>query len=127
MSFSVRTRGDWKKITSFLDNIYSENYFRGLKKEAVETTNELKMATPKDSGNTADHWKAVVEVSSKETVVAFENDNVIDGWFNVASALQHGHGTGTGGWVPGKDYINPVVQPAMDDMIDDMWKEVTSK
>lgn len=72
---------------------------------------------------TADAWRYEIERKSDSTTIYFINDNE-DGGFNVAVGLQYGHATGTGGWVPGYDYINPALRPIFDMIADAVWKEV---
>ena len=85
----------------------------------------LASATPVDSGLTADSWKYEIQHTNGSAVISFHNTNVHNG-VPIAIILQYGHGTGTGGWVQGRDYINPAIQPIFDKILEDAWKEVTS-
>ena len=49
--------------------------------------------------------------------------NIKDG-VPIAVIIQYGHGTGTGGYVEGRDYINPAIQPVFDRIVEDVRKEV---
>ncbi len=82
-------------------------------------------ATPKRTGKTAASWRSEVSVSDKEIRIDWMNDNINKG-VPIAVILQYGHGTGTGGYVQGRDYINPAIQPIFDKIADAVWKEVTS-
>ena len=82
-------------------------------------------ATPIDSGSTASMWRYEISYADGSARINWVNDNVNDG-VNIALILQLGHGTGTGGWVEGRDYINPAIQPIFDEMANKIWKEVTS-
>ena len=84
----------------------------------------LSSATPSDSGLTASSWSYEIEHSSSSAVIKFTNSNINKG-VPIAIILQYGHGTGTGGWVQGRDYINPAIQPIFDKIVQDAWKEVT--
>jgi hypothetical protein len=84
----------------------------------------LATATPKESGHTANSWYYEIEASKSSATITFLNSHVNKG-VNIAIILQYGHGTGTGGWVQGRDYINPAVQPVFDKIADAAWKEVT--
>ena len=84
----------------------------------------LKSATPVDSGETADSWYYEIEHNRQSSVIRFNNSNINDG-VPIAIILQYGHGTGTGGWVEGRDYINPAVRPVFDRIKSDVWREVT--
>ena len=83
----------------------------------------LRAATPVDSGLTAESWTYEIEEKSGSITIWWLNENVVNG-FNVAIGLQYGHGTGTGGWVQGYDYINPALRPIFDEIADNVWKEV---
>ncbi len=85
----------------------------------------LAAATPKDSGLTAASWGYEITHNRKETAIIFTNSNISNG-VNIAIILQYGHGTGNGGYVAGRDYINPAIQPIFDKMANEAWREVTS-
>jgi hypothetical protein len=85
----------------------------------------LAAATPVDSGLTAASWGYEVESAGDTTTITWTNTNSSSG-VNVAIILQYGHGTGTGGWVSGRDYIMPAIQPIFDSIADDVWKKVTT-
>ena len=85
----------------------------------------LSEATPKDTGETASSWYYRIERGSGSTSLAFYNSHVNDG-VPIAVILQYGHGTGTGGWVPGTDYINPATKDIFDNLAKEVWREVTS-
>ena len=85
----------------------------------------LSAATPKDSGLTAASWDYEITHNGKETTIAFTNSNVRNG-VNIAIILQYGHGTRNGGYVAGRDYINPAIQPIFDKMANEAWREVTN-
>ena len=84
----------------------------------------LSSATPVDSGLTASSWSYKIVQGRGVATIEFHNSNFNEG---VPSAiiLQYGHGTGTGGWVEGRDYINPAIQPVFNKIVEDAWKEVT--
>ena len=84
----------------------------------------LSCATPVDSGNTANSWYYEIENKKGQVRINFLNSNINQG-VPIAIILQYGHGTGTGGWVQGRDYINPAIQPVFDRILQDIWKEVT--
>ena len=86
----------------------------------------LREATPKDTGLTANSWDYDITIDNAGITINWTNSNVQDGWFNVALSLQYGHGTGTGGFVEGVDYINPALQPVFDELAEKLWREVNS-
>lgn len=85
----------------------------------------LAAATPRDSGKTADSWSYEIIEEGNSSKIVWKNSNIHDGVM-IALLLQYGHGTGTGGYVQGTDYINPAVEGIFRQMADDAWKEVTS-
>lgn len=120
-----RHRGDLKKTEQFLRHAQSGNFYGNLNSLAQKGVEALASATPKDTGNTAGQWSYKVERSGASCKITWINSNVNQG-VNIAIILQYGHGTGTGGYVEGRDYINPAIKPIFDQIADDVWKEVTS-
>jgi len=125
--FKLKIKGDWKKTERFLQNAQKlEQRHRAiLEKYGNAGVLALSNATPVDSGLTAYSWDYTLESSSSGLKVIWHNRNVVNG-VNIALIIQYGHGTGTGGYVQGRDYINPVMQAVFDKMAEDLWKEVTS-
>lgn len=117
-------KGDFSKTTSYLKQLNSVTRRNILDKYGRMGVEALSSATPVESGTTAAAWSYEIENSSKGVKLVFLNSNVNKG-VPVAIILQYGHGTGTGGWVQGRDYINPAIQPIFDQMVEDIWKEVT--
>jgi len=91
--------------------------------QAQRGVEALRQATPLESGLTADQWSYEIDRSGGSTTIWWINTHVVDG-FNVAIGLQYGHGTGTGGWVEGYDYINEALKPLFDEIADSVWREV---
>lgn len=118
----VSQRGNWDKSSSFLKNV-SNKKFSSLSRFGEEGVAALRSATPVDSGLTAALWRYEINNNRDGVSISFHNDNVNQN-VNIAIILQYGHGTGTGGWVEGRDYINPAIQPVFDKMAEEMWKEV---
>ena len=86
----------------------------------------LEDATPRDTGKTASSWYYEIENQNGKATISFHNSNVENN-VSIAVILQYGHGTRNGGWVEGRDYINPAVQPVFDDIADKAWKEATGR
>lgn len=84
----------------------------------------LALNTPVDTGKTANSWYYTIEINKNSAVISFNNSNIQNG-VPIAIILQYGHGTRHGGWVEGRDYINPAIQPIFDQIVNDAWKEVT--
>lgn len=124
MSISWSTSGSFSKTEKFLQRIISGNIYRALEPLGARGTAALKGATPVDSGETAGSWSHSVRVSGAGAEIVWTNSHV-NGGVNIAIILQYGHGTGTGGYVAGRDYINPAIRPIFDQIADAVWREVT--
>ena len=121
---SFRKKGDFSKLTSFLERAKETVYLGDLNKYGRQGVAALASATPVDTGKTASSWSYKIENNNGSISISFENSNVQDG-VPIAIILQYGHGTRNGGWVEGRDYINPAIQPIFDQIVNDAWKEVT--
>ena len=122
---SFRQKGDFSKLTSYFEKVKEAARLSILDKYGREGVAALASATPTESGKTADSWYYEVKRQNGSATISFYNSNVNEG-VPIAIILQYGHGTGTGGWVEGRDYINPAIQPIFDKIVDNAWKEVTS-
>ena len=122
---SFRQKGDFSKVTGYLEKIKEGVKLGLLDKYGRQGVAALSSATPVDSGVTAGSWSYEIERQNGGAAIVFTNSHINQG-VPIAIILQYGHGTGTGGWVQGRDYINPAIQPVFDKMVDEAWKEVTS-
>lgn len=124
---TIEQKGDFNRTTKFLNKLSNGAYLERIAnvygKKGVEA---LSSATPKDSGTTAASWYYEVQIQNGRLAIGWYNSNLSKNWFPVALYLQLGHGTRGGGWVEGRDYINPAIQPIFDEMVKDFWREVTS-
>ena len=120
---SFRQKGDFSKLTSFLERAKETVYLGDLNKYGRQGVAALAAATPIDSGETAESWYYEIENNKESATITFYNSNVQNG-VPIAIILQYGHGTRNGGWVEGRDYINPAIQPIFDQIVDDAWREV---
>lgn len=123
---SFRHKGDFSKTTKFLKRMKKADMFRNLDKYGQEGVAALASATPVDTGLTAKSWYYQIEDKDGSISITFLNSNIQNG-VPIAVILQYGHGTRNGGWVQGRDYINPVIQPLFDEIANNAWKEVTKK
>lgn len=126
MGITLTSRGDWYKTRKYLKKLSDEEYMKVLDTAAQLGVEALSSATPKDSGLTAASWDYHIVKSGDGTTIEWINTNLASGWFNVAIALQYGHGTGTGGYVQGYDYINPAIRPVFDHISQIVWEVVKS-
>lgn len=121
---TFRHKGDFSKTSKWLRKIREATRLGILDKYGREGVAALASATPTETGKTASSWYYKIERRNGSVAIVFCNSNINDG-VPIAIILQYGHGTGTGGWVEGRDYINPAVQPLFDKAADELWREVT--
>ena len=121
---SFRQKGDFSKLTSFLERAKESVKIGDLDKYGREGVAALSSATPIDSGKTANSWNYEITNKNGSVTISFNNSNIQNG-VPIAIILQYGHGTKNGGWVQGRDYINPAIQPVFDEIVDKAWREVT--
>jgi hypothetical protein len=118
-----RHRGNFNNTERFFNKAPKMNYKHILEKYAVSGVKALSSATPIDSGITKDSWDYKISISSKISTITWTNSNIVNG-VPIAVILQYGHGTRNGGYVKGRDYINPAIKPIFDKLAEDAWKEV---
>lgn len=119
-----RQKGDFSRIKRFFAENISLIKKLDLDKYAQKGVEALASATPLRSGETAGSWYYEIKKTGTSAVINFLNSNIHDG-VPIAVILQYGHGTGTGGYVQGQDYINPAIRPIFEEMADQIWREVT--
>lgn len=121
----ISHRGSFNKLEKFLNRIRNKNYLNILANYGQEGVNALSAATPTKTGKTAGSWYYVIENTDTRSTISWANSNENNG-VNIAVILQFGHGTGTGGYVSGIDYINPALKPVFEKIAAEVWKEVTT-
>ena len=122
---TFKQKGDFSKITKYLKKESKNSHYRSiLEKYGDMGVAALKNATPVETGKTAASWYYSIEYTSSGIRLVWSNSNFNKG-VPIAIILQYGHGTGTGGWVEGRDYINPALRPIFDDLAEELWKETT--
>ena len=123
ISFSAK--GEWKKTDKYFKKLQKQEFWKLLHKYGQAGVNALANATPTDTGETASSWyyKVYEKSANNTTTIVWYNDNN-EGGANVAVLIQYGHGTRTGGYVQGKDYINPAMRPVFDKIADELWAEI---
>lgn len=122
---SFTTRGSTKRTEDFLKKMSRGDIFRRVDAAAARGVAALAAATPANTGKAASSWSYKITQSRGRYTITWTNSDIEDG-FPVAVMIQYGHGTGTGGYVQGIDYINPTLRPIFQQIADDVWKEVTS-
>ena len=121
---SFRQKGDFKKLNSYLERLEEVIKLGKLNKYGEQGVSALASATPVDTGLTASSWQYSINREKDSISISFENTNINNG-VSIAILLQYGHGTRNGGYVQGRDYINPAIQPLFDQIAEEAWKEVT--
>lgn len=123
----VRVNGDFKKTDLFFHGCLDGIKLKNLQKYGEIGVSALAAATPVDTGLTAHSWSYTIERAKDRISLVFNNSHVAptNPNINIAIILQYGHGTRNGGYVRGRDYINPVMRPLFDTIAEEAWKEVT--
>ena len=121
---TFRHKGNFNKLTVLLEKADRTARLKDLDKYGREGVAALASATPVDTGLTASSWYYEIKRQNGVVALNFCNSNVNNG-IPIAIILQYGHGTRNGGWVEGRDYINPAIQPIFDRIANDAWREVT--
>lgn len=124
MAIIIRHKGSFKNTERLFQKLSKFQINNVLNKYGALGVQALSSATPVESGATASSWSYEIESSGKGYTIYWTNNNVNQG-VNIALILQLGHGTGTGGYVTGRDYINPAIQPIFDALAEEAWQEVT--
>lgn len=122
ISIKVKQRG--KNLVESLRALRARRQFDLLEIYAQKGVEALSAATPVDTGKTMYSWYYEIERNDDYCVIRWNNSNVHKG-INIALLIQMDHGTGTGGWIEGRDYINPAIQPVFDEIAEKCWSEVT--
>lgn len=120
----IKQKGDFSKFTRYLERIKEVFRVGDLDKYGRMGVDALSKATPKDTGETARSWYYEIENQNGRMTISFHNSNINNN-VNIAVILQYGHGTRNGGWVEGREYINPAILPIFDEIANNAWKEVT--
>ena len=122
----IECTGDLSKTMKFLNRLQNKEYLNVLAEYGKRGVEALRAATPVDTGKTRDSWYYEITQDRNKTTIAWCNSNVNDGVV-IAAILQYGHGTGSGAYVEGTDYINPAMKIIFDALADECWKEVTKE
>lgn len=122
----IRTKGNYDKTEKFLKKSKDVNELRMImEKYGREGIAALSADTPIDTGETATSWSYKIVQEENSISLVFENSSVTKTGIPIAILLQYGHGNGRGGYVQGRDYINPAIQPVFDKLTEEAWREVS--
>jgi len=119
----VSSRGSFGKTKGFLDRIHNRHLFRDLDQYGRMGVSALRAATPVDTGLTAESWEYRIVRTGRWPGIEWYNTNMVNGT-PVAILIQYSHGTGTGGFIQGRDYINPAMRPIFNQIANEMWEKV---
>jgi hypothetical protein len=122
---TFESSGSFDKFERSLKKMQKLNFEQFLRGQALKGVNALRAATPRNSGVAASSWGYQIRQNRGGITITWTNNDVENG-FPVVVALQYGYATGTGGYVQGRDFINPAMRPVFDDIANDIWKAVTS-
>ena len=117
-------KGDFSKLNAYLQKQIKRQHTSLLDRYGKMGVDALRDATPKDTGKTSESWYYDTMVTDNRITITWSNSNFNNG-VPIAVILQYGHATGNGGWVEGRDYINPAMRPVFDKIAQDLWKEIT--
>lgn len=120
----IKVKGSFQRTKKMLEKAEDCNFAHILEKYAIEGVAALTLATPQDTGETAGDWGYEIEYGHGKARIHWTNSNMKDG-VPIAILIQYGHATKNGGWVEGRDFINPAIQPIMDKIAEKAWREVT--
>lgn len=125
LSVRIKVTGNWNKTEEFLKrNETFKKVVPILEKYGREGVAALSSVTPVDTGKTASSWIYEIVQNEKQVSIVFKNTNLTETGIPIAILLQYGHGNGKGGYISGRDYINPAIQPIFDKITDEAWREV---
>jgi hypothetical protein len=122
---TITSKGDWGRTSRWLAQLKSEQVFQIMDKYGPRGVAALSNATPVDSGLAASSWSYEVVHRKGYHAIHWHNTDMVSG-IPVVIMLQYGHGTGTGGYVQGRDFINPAIRPIFDQILADIEREVRS-
>lgn len=125
MKISASSSGDFSKTIAWLKKMQKLDIGAIAQAGAQRGVRALSAATPRDSSRAANSWSSEVKKTANSTTIIWSNSDVENG-FPVVIMLQYGHGTGTGGYIQGQDFINPAIRPIFDEIAQSVWKAVTS-
>ena len=122
---TLEASGNYSQTTTWLQRIGRMSIEQQLRRYGLKGVKALASSTPVGTGKTASSWSYTVSQKDDNWVLSWNNSNIVRGT-PIAIILQYGHVTGTGGWVQGRDYINPAIKPIMDEIAEGVWRTVTN-
>jgi len=125
MGLRIKNKGDWSKTTNWMKRVKTlRDAKRILSEYGRLGVAALAAATPVDTGETASSWDYRIVQNAQSSELVFVNNSKTVTNIPIVILLQYGHGTGSGAYVQGRDFINPAIQPIFDEIAEKVWKEV---
>lgn len=124
MKVKLKVKGDWNKSETWLQKLKEKRFLNTLDKYGREGVAALSSATPVDSGVTASSWSYRIVQNEQSISLEFLNNSETYTGIPIIILLHYGHGNGHGGYVRGRDFINPIVQPLFDKVVDELFAEI---
>lgn len=124
MIIKVTKKGNFNKTRNVIKNIHNKKYMNILERIGRLGVDALSRATPVDTDKTSNSWGYSIEQGENSVSVVWTNSNIVNGWANVAVLIQYGHATRNGGYVQGRDYINPAMRPLFDQLAKEAWEAI---
>jgi hypothetical protein len=118
-------KGNFGSTEKFLFKLYSQNFFKSLEYYAEKGVKALSSVTPVNTGKTSESWGYQITAEKDSVSIIWTNSNLDENGTPIAILLQYGHATNSGGYVQGRDYINPAIQPIFDEIEKGVWAEIT--
>lgn len=109
MKVTITSEGNFSNLERYVNSMVREDFSTILKPEAQTGLNEFIRRTPKRTGTTANQWQVELEKSSRGSHITYYNSNVTKTGVPLPILIDGGHGTGTGGYVAPRPFIQNVV------------------
>lgn len=122
----ITQKGNFEKTEKFFSRARKRDYYRALSFYGQKGVQALSAATPKDTGKTAASWGYTINQSPRSVSITWTNSNTTDSGIPIVILIQYGHGTRSGAYVQGRDFINPAIRPIFDEIAEKVWREVIS-
>lgn len=120
---TIKKTGDYKKANSYMEKLLEIVHLGILDKYGRKGVDALKKATPKETGKTADSWYYEISHDKNKATITWSNSNTNQG-YHIAILIQYGHGTGTGGYIRGIDYVNPAMKDVFEQIANEVVEEI---
>lgn len=117
--------GNFRNTENFFQRaIHNISYRRILNEYGKRGVTALAAHTPIDSGITSDSWGYEIKVTRNSLSITWTNSSANEG-IPIAILVQYGHGTRSGTHIKGRDFINPAIKPIFENIVKEIWAEVT--